>query len=307
MRSKISCLFSLSLLLLLCGCLEFEEQSMSYRYDEKTDTLYIFQDYRGIFGGSRKETLTSNKDSIAEEVEQLESVLKRERTFFFGNWITEFDREAFIEYSKELKSTPADENSKLNAEERKLLLALIESLLANVKVENGPFYYDAKKRLCGTQKVTLTKASEIIRNANRTMPMVLKSIAKEDSTTAAEKALILKAMEKRKDFIHLEKNIFSLVFPMSKPEFDKTFGPNAEPDLMVQEFKKCGGKIEFKDDEVHFSLGTPQDRITTLTLPVAKAKKDYQGYLPNAVDEVRKRAVILEKYDVEAARKEFLK
>ena len=89
MRSKIAVFFSLGFLLLLCGCLEFEEQSMSYRYDEKTDTLYIFQDYRGI-------AASSGEKLSADEVQQLESVIKTERTFFFANWIFEFNREESV-------------------------------------------------------------------------------------------------------------------------------------------------------------------------------------------------------------------
>jgi len=310
MRTKIASVLSFAVLFLLCGCLEFDEQSMSYRYDEKSDTLYIFQDYKGIFGGEGKEALTKARSDIfgpQPEIEQLESVLTKERTFFFANWIAEFDREKLVEHRNELKNPPVDEQSKLSEEERKLLLALVESLLANVKVENAPFYFDAEKRLCGVQKVTVTKASEVIRSANRVMPVALKSIANEESTTAAEKALIFKAMENRKEFIKLEGNVFSFVFPMPRSEFEKVFGPHAEADLALQAFKKAGGKVEFKEDEIQISLGTPQNRITTLTLPVAKAEKDYQGYLPNAVEDVKKRAVILEKYDVEAARKEFLR
>lgn len=300
MRTKIATLFSLALLFLLCGCLEFEEQSMSYRYDEQTDTLYIFQEYRGIFGGERKEGLSS------DEVEQLSSVLSIERTFFFANWIFEYNRANVQETQKELKGPAAADDASTTPEERKQLQDLAELLLANVKVENGPFYYDANRHLCGAQKVTIKQASKIIRSANLVMPLALRSLAKDDDQKD-NRAVMLKAAERRKEFIRLEKNVLSVVWPVNKQDFDKVFGPAAEPLMMVTAFKKSGGKAEFKDDEMHLSMGTPQDRITTLTLPVAMAEKDYKDSLPNAVEEVKKRAVILDKFDLEAARKEFLK
>ncbi len=297
MRTKIALILSLAVLVLLCGCLQFEEQSMSYRYDEKSDTLYIFQEYRGISAGQ-------GEGLSEDEIRQLESVIKTERTFFFANWIFEYNREAMQEVQKE--GAAASDDSSMTAAERKQVLSLVELLLANVKVENGPFYFDASKRLCGVQKVTLKKVSEVVRKANEVMPIALKGLAQKQED-AADKAVLLKAAGKRKEFIRLEKNVLSFVWPMTQPEYEETFGPKTENPEVMAAFKKSGGKIDFKDDEVHFSLGTPQDRITTLSLPVAKAEKEYKGYKPNAVEEVKKRAVILEKFDVEAARKEFLK
>ncbi len=299
MRSKIAVFLSLGFLLLLCGCLEFEEQSMSYRYDEKTDTMYIFQDYRGISAGQG--------EGLSEaEIRELESVIKTERTFFFANWIAEFDREALIEHQKELRNPPAEEKPQLSDEERKQLIELLDLALANVKVENGAFYFDAEKRLCGVQKVTVKKVSEIIRSANKVIPMVIRDSVKNEED-AAVKAVLVKMLEKRKEFIWLEKNTLNWVWPTIQAEYEKRFGAGGEETEIIEAFKSSGGRIEFKENEVHFRVGAPTDRVTSLVRPVAKAAKDYKGYKPNAVEEVKKRAVILDKYDVEAARKEFLK
>jgi len=299
MRTKIASLFSIALMFLLCGCLEFEEQSMSYRYDEKTDTLYIFQDYRGI-------TTDSGGRLSADEVQQLESVLKTQRTFFFANWILEYNREELLKHRKELKNPPADETSKLNEEERKKYVELLDLALANVKVENGPFYFDTEKRLCGVQKVTVQKLSELIRSANSIIPLAVKDSIKDEENVAL-KAELVKMLDKRKEFIWLEKNTLNWVWPMTQADYDKNFGANGEEKHALEAFKHSGGRIEFNDNEVQFQIGATTDRVTTLAKPVAKEEKDYKGYKPNVVDGVRKRAVILEKFDVEAARKEFLK
>ena len=90
-------LIALLPMLWLTGCLEFEDQTLTYRYDAGTDTLRIFQDYHGIFGADDAAKVTP-----AEE-EQLDSVLKGQRTFFFANWILEYNREQLREFLGQLK------------------------------------------------------------------------------------------------------------------------------------------------------------------------------------------------------------
>jgi len=68
--SRILRLFVLLPILWLTGCLEFEDQTLTYRYDASTDTLRIFQDYHGIFGADDTAKVTD------AEMEQLDSVLK---------------------------------------------------------------------------------------------------------------------------------------------------------------------------------------------------------------------------------------
>ena len=75
-----------AILLLTSSCIEFEKQTLTFRYDRTEERLRIFQVYEGIFGGERQEGL---KD---DEKKQLDSVFERERTFFFANWIWEYDR-----------------------------------------------------------------------------------------------------------------------------------------------------------------------------------------------------------------------
>lgn len=298
MLKKLSSLLILFLGIVLVGCLEFEEQTLSFRHDEKSDTLYIFQDYRGIYGGERAEGLSEG------EREQLTSVLQKERTFFFANWIFEYDRERMLEMQKELKG-PAGTDDSLTGDERKQVLAFVELLLANVKVENGPFYYDASKRLCGVQKVTLKRVSEVIRQANLLMPMALKELAK-DKNQENNKEALLKAAAKRKEFIKLQKNELSVIWPISRTDYEAGFNAAEVPPTLAS-YRKSGGKVSFKDDEVTFTIGNQTDAVTTLSLPVTKADKDYKGYVANAQVEVKKQAVILDKFDMEAARKEFLK
>ena len=58
---------------------------MVYRHYPKADTLVIWQQYEGIYGDDGFEGLSP------KEIDQLHSVLEGQRTFFFSNWITDYN------------------------------------------------------------------------------------------------------------------------------------------------------------------------------------------------------------------------
>ena len=144
-------------LCLLTGCLEFERQSLSFRHDLANDTLYIFQDYQGIFGVENPARLTE------AEREQMASVMQQERTFFFANWIAEYNRKLFMEKQQ----TPKGELDANEAYEASLR-ALLQVALANIKVENLGFYLNREHRLCGAQRVTVKHVSKVVEALNQT-------------------------------------------------------------------------------------------------------------------------------------------
>jgi len=155
-RPRILRRLALLPMLWLTGCLEFEDQTLTYRHDPGTDTLRIFQDYHGIFGADNTAKLTDT------EMEQLDSVLKGQRTFFFANWILEYNREQLRDLLTELK----DPEKRKELEQPETAIARYEKLLTlavdNVRVENNGFYFDAKGRLCGSQKVIVTQVAKLI-------------------------------------------------------------------------------------------------------------------------------------------------
>ena len=59
---------------------------MAYRYDTKTDTLYIFQEYRGIHGTDKKEGLSQ------DELEKLDAMVNKEQVYFFSDLFAEYNR-----------------------------------------------------------------------------------------------------------------------------------------------------------------------------------------------------------------------
>ena len=122
-----------SLVLVVClalfsGCLEFEQQTLTYRYDAKTDTLRIFQSYQGIFGADAKDGLSQ------DELAQLDSVLTGQRTFFFANWIFEYNRDQLREMIGKLKQPDAQQELKMEPAALARAEILLKLLLDNVRV-----------------------------------------------------------------------------------------------------------------------------------------------------------------------------
>jgi hypothetical protein len=295
MKSRITQLLAVLSLLWLTGCLEFEDQTLTYRYDAKTDTLRIFQDYHGIYGAKDKSQLEE------EEITQLDSVLKGQRTFFFNNWIFEYNgesvREALENFKDPIKRKEALVPEAAAVAYEKLLALLVD----NVRVENGRFYFDAKGKLSATQRVTVTHVSRLIAAGNGAISEALKVEAAKDSNSSEDKASILKALQGPADFIRLEGNVLTVHFPMPREEFDKTLTDEDSGARQWREFKRQGGKVSYANGQGTWAFGSPTDTATILTLPVFVGP-----YVTNAVAEVRKRAGIVEKFDASAAAKEFV-
>ena len=292
-RSRVLRLFALLPMVWLTGCLEFEDQTLTYRYDPGTDTLRIFQDYHGIFGADDTAKLTD------PEVEQLDSVLKGQRTFFFANWIFEYNREQLRELLQELKDPQKRKEITETASARfeKLLTLAVD----NVRVENNGFYFDAKGRLCGSQKVTVTRVTKLIAAGNDALREMIKAEAGKQETSADDKAVLLKAEAGPGDFIQLQGTALTVRVPMTPREYAEMMDPGSSDARLFTEFKRQGGRISMANDLVTFGLGAPTNAVTALTLPMAK-----KPYVPNAVDAVRKRESIREKFDESSAARAFL-
>ena len=293
--SRILRLFVLLPMLWLTGCLEFEDQTLTYRYDASTDTLRIFQDYHGIFGADDVAKVTD------AEVEQLDSVLKGQRTFFFANWILEYNREQLRELLEQLKDPQKRKEMKLSEPASAGYEKLLTLALDNVRVENNGFYFDAKGRLCGSQKVTVTQVTKLIAAGNDALREMIKAEAGKQETSAEDKAVLLKAEAGLEDFIQLQGSALTVRVPMTPREYAEMMDPGSSDARLLTEFRRQGGRITMTNDLATFGLGAPTKAVTALTLPMSK-----QHYVPNAVDAVRKRASIREEFDPASAARAFL-
>jgi len=159
MRRVSPILHLLLSMLVLTGCVDFEEQTLNYRFDRENDRLLIFQLYRGIYADKGEEGPTE------DEKEELNSVMSGERTFFFNNIFTEYNRAALQNTLTKASEKDQERPEQVKAPER-AEVELFKAILASSVVANGAFFLCEDGRLCAYQYVTLSNASTLIPLAN---------------------------------------------------------------------------------------------------------------------------------------------
>ena len=267
------------------GCIEFENQEIAYHHDQEKDEIRMTLRYEGIFGNLKGgQNMQKNPDDRATaeklnllQIEQLASVLNEKQAFFFSNWIFEYKRATLKQM---LKKDP--ESSLAFGKPEK---DLIEALLKNVKIENAGFYKDQDGRLCGAQTLRLSNASNVISIANRVLCRQLKGridgMRKEienkakKSFTSETIDLIEKKTQTDYPFIQVEGNLITLTMPMTRPD-QKRFSESTLKGLPQ------GTNIEFQDKALLVKIGGKDAREGKLR------KKCYEGYMPNALNYVRR-------------------
>ncbi len=231
-----------AILSLLLSCIEFEKQTMTLRYDKENDRLLIFQVYEGISGSgvdplggfftvtlgkTKKDDEDKDADSVAsllttKEVEQLRSVMEGERTFFFSNWIAEYNREALEESLAE--DGIGGKKEKLTYKEIRAVSEariLIRLILDNTKVRNGEFYLNEEEKLSGYQFVAVENASCIVDQANRAISAALLGIEflEADEMLKSMKDILITAASNNHEWIALDGNCITVRIPMPYEQF----------------------------------------------------------------------------------------
>jgi hypothetical protein len=276
--------------LLVAGCLNFQEQTMTYRYDSATDALRIFQDYHGIFGDSQPGRLSD------DELEQLDSVLESERTFFFGNWIFELNRVEMVRELATLRKGRLAETSPSAAR----LEAFLALVLDNLHIRNGPVYFDCRGRLSGVQEVTVTHVTALIAAFNEFLVDRLREQAAAPHIPERQRALFLAAAAEHREFASRSGNAFVFRWPETAESYQEKFdSPEGREHLKL--LRANGIDVSFANDEMQWRFGSSGAAVTAITLRVSERE-----YWPNAVDSVRERVTILDAFDASAAAQKFL-
>lgn len=291
MRKIPALILSVFLLGLLTACIDFGEQAAMYHYDLPTDTLRLFQEYRGI---------RSDKEVAgAEEREQLASVVKGQRTFFFNNWMTDYERARVEDSLASLRDPVKRAARKLDEGGLAKLEKFLKLLLENVRVENGPFYFDSSGHLCGVQYVTVTKCSEVLAAGNDYAPVFARSLAAESNSDPAEKAAWLKYAAKPQPMVTIEGNLVTARFPLTAADYDRQFRAAAEDPKSAE--RKAGLKLSFTNNLMTLQYGGKGDNVSRLTLTVNTNK-----YTTNLVELARAQHVVRDRFNAKKAAKEFL-
>ena len=190
--------FLLGILLLACSsCVEFERQDLWFRYDEKEDTLRIFNRYGGVF---------SNGDEN-EAMQQLASVMAGGRAFFFSNWLLEYNAREVEEHAS---------SSTNSAEDR----SLARMLLDNVSVRNGKFFLGAEGKLCSYQFVEVKNASKLVKAVNAWISRTLVPMRPPIMSKTSDK-MWLKAAAEGHQWLTLDRGAVILRIPLTQEDFIK--------------------------------------------------------------------------------------
>ena len=291
--SRGAVFLSALVLALLTSCVEFTEQTMSYRYDPATDILRIFQEYRGIHA--------LNTPANKEERDQLDSVISGQRTFFFNNWIAEFNREEVLETLAKLRDPLRRAEMKLPEPAQPRLDKFLCLLRDNVRVENGPCYLDARRQLCGAQYVTVTNCSAVLAAGNDLALTLVRALGAEEGVSPENKAARRKFAAKPSPLVELDGNALTLRAPLAAADYEKQFGAAAEDPQFVEDIRKAGVKVGFADGVVTLRFGNKTDTISSLTLPCKTS-----AYSTNLVELTRAKHTVRESFAALEAARDFL-
>ena len=276
--------FSILLLLFsFTSCIEFEQQKLTYIHDEERDELRVTLTYEGIFGNLDKgEYSQKNRDDVATheslnllQIDQLESVLREKRAFFFKNWIAEYSKSSV---EKMLKSIiKGNEHGKFGDPENKL----IELLHKNVEVQNIGFYKNKMGKLCGGQTLKICNISQVLASANEVIqrqitaniPQLRKELSENVPSAWSKRTidLIEKKLKGRFEFIRLEGNLITFSAIIAEAE-QKKLTDNSLKDL------PSSTRVEFSDEGIDILIGSKNKKVVHLS------KKCFDGYQPNALN-----------------------
>ena len=291
----------------LSSCIEFESQDLVYHHDNEKDELRVTLTYEGIFGNLDKgEYSRKNRNDVAThnslnqlQIDQLESVLKEKRAFFFSNWIFEYSASSSTKMLE--KIIKGNGQGKFGEPERKL----IKLLLDNIEVQNIGFYKNNADQLCGSQTVRISNVSAIIPLANQVIGRLVKAHIQEMREEREEKVpnsfttetinLIETKVRDGFPYIKIQGNLITITLIMTTPDQER-ISKSTLKDLPE------GARIEFQDEALLIKIGTNHAQQSRLS------KKCFEGYWPNALNHIQAnhKKMIRKPRKVESRLKKFL-
>ncbi len=271
------------------ACLDFESQSLTYRYFAASDVMVIFQNYEGVHGTSQADGLD------ATERDQLASVFEGPRTFFFSNWILEYNapqvRQRLAELRNDAQSAP---------EVRKATMALLELLLENVTIQSGPFYLNADGKTSGIQRVTVRRFAKILAAANAALRAELLARPAKDGEDVFQQGLRRHARA-HADFIIQKGQRIEAHLPAGWDTIWVTLhGEDSSILKAVPKMLEGGFEFALRHNQLVLAAGAVEGNATTLRMTNAEGK-----YRPNAAGYLEEKHGLKRTFDVARAQREF--
>lgn len=276
-------------LLLLTSCIEFDRQTLTYHYDEDLDVLRIFQQYEGI-SGSDKEAGISNREKT-----QLQSLHQHQRTFFFANWIWEYNEDEMRKMVSAPLSKAKEEGPPTPQElaSHRTVQAFAQQLLNHVRVENGAFYRNNAGELCAYQRVTVNRVSGVLGAANLAIRQQILNNHVPDNISPDSRRKLQRAAEENHAFIQLNGNELRFHWPMAPIDFGrmkKQWGQRIESALQSDDPAGKDGElawvkslmeqdiwISYLDETLVVAAGYPSNTQTRVHVDLNKSYRDNIG------------------------------
>jgi len=283
----------------LSSCITFEGQNLAYRYDRENDRLLIFQVYENIYCTGNS-TNPANIAAVPTETEirEIDSVMKGQRTFFFANWIFEYNREETAtnleKMKKELQETNSAEKGRLDAS-----IALVEQMITSISVTNGGFYMDSRGRLCGYQYVTISHVSKLLPKVNRLVSLYTQDqLSTTNITGELERKRIEDALKDGK-WIRLEGNRLRITWVTDK-DISEDFRQDREKKEGLIAGIATNIAVEYQKPLATITIGQENQRVTELSSPSTSAP------FTNLVEYVQKAYGTKKKVRIDRLRSKFL-
>ena len=269
-------------LVALQGCVEFERQIIVYRHDVERDELRMLMIYEGIYGKK------------ADDYGELRSVLLRPRTFFFTNWILEYDRDDWVQ---ELAHLDRERDTKPNAY-KVAYRRLVKLTLENVRVDNGAFYLNNEGKLSGYQLVTLSNVSGLVSAFNEMVNTALihgELELNEVPLALSQSADVIRnAAYAGHQWIKLDEGELRMRIPLTNHDYDQ-FRLDVEDDIQWQRVTEAGLREVYTGGVVEFVFGDYWHSQTTISMDV------FDGpYTPNMLLFVEENGLLEPSPDFEA-------
>ncbi len=309
----------LALLAALCGCIDFERETVTYQHDQAGDRLLLLAVYEGIHG--------ANGEQLAdEEIKQLKEAFEQKRVFFWSNWLFSYNPKDIDEELDNIRKRLADpEQTKDLTPEAKAawteVLAAGQKVRENIRTENGRFYLNAEGKLCGYQTMEVTRFSEVVKLTNRIASLqVLHGNWGLNEETDMPETRKLQRAQAAKGFAWLRADggQLRLAMPMTYEDFlawkvkgvrelrDGLAQADKPREALVKDFDPllqiAANEVQLvhQDGRAELWLGAPGNARTSLALDLPDKK-----YRPNLIAHVRATYGLEEKLDLPALRAAF--
>ena len=201
------------------GCLDFEEQTLTIRYDAEQDRLTLVIDYRGFYAETEdaKGTAFYQRD-VQEAQAQLDRAVAKRTLALFTNWPFTVDLPQLQE-----NGVPEDWAEPL-------IRARVNQFVKGVSILNAGFYRDSAGRACGMQVVTIDNATEGLALENEFLNRQIRSAVVQrlrggggEDLTSQIPGYLMDYVERGHKWIELNDGslVLNLPFSDSMPEDDK--------------------------------------------------------------------------------------